>query len=203
MASVEVRKATAADIPALAHALTRSFHDDPVMTYLVPPENRLGRLRRFFEINLKHLALPLGDSYTTVGDVRGAALWAPPDKWKPSLLAQLRSAPGFLRTIGGNFRAAINLMGVVEKKHPRAPHYYLSTLGTDPDHQRKGVGSAVLEPVLRRCDEQGLPAYLESSKEANVPFYRRHGFEVTEEVHIPDGPTLWLMWREPQFSTTR
>lgn len=204
MATVEVRKATAADIPALAQALTRSFHDDPVMTYLVPEHNQLTRLRRFFEIDLKHLALPHEESYTTVGHVMGAALWAPPDKWKPPLVAQLRSAPGFLRAMGSRMRAALNLMTLVEKKHPRSPHYYLSTLGTDPDYQRKGVGSAVMQPVLDRCDEQGVPAYLESSKEVNVPFYRRHGFEVTEELRVPDGPTLWLMWREPQSpSTTR
>mgnify|MGYP000553009847 CR=1 FL=1 len=61
-------------------------------------------------------------------------------------------------------------------------------LGTDPAHQGRGVGSALMEPVLRECDEAGLHAYLESSKASNVPFYRRHGFEVTGSLDLPGGP---------------
>ena len=46
--------------------------------------------------------------------------------------------------------------------------------------------------------ETGLPAYLESSSPANVPLYRRHGFEVVEVLKAaPDAPEMWAMWREP------
>jgi predicted N-acetyltransferase YhbS len=55
-----------------------------------------------------------------------------------------------------------------------------------------------MEPVLRRADQDGVPAYLESSKERNIPYYRRFGFEVLSELHLPNGgPTLWPMWRVP------
>jgi ribosomal protein S18 acetylase RimI-like enzyme len=72
-------------------------------------------------------------------------------------------------------------------------------LGTAAGSQGKGVGSAVLAPVLKRCDEDGIGAYLESSKESNIAFYNRHGFEVTRELPLPSGgPSVWLMWREPK-----
>jgi predicted GNAT family N-acyltransferase len=29
------------------------------------------------------------------------------------------------------------------------------------------------------------------------PIYKSFGFEVTGEIRIPDGPTLWPMWRDP------
>ena len=193
---VEVRKVTPADIPEVAEALARSFHDDPVMTYVIPEKNRHARMRRLFELDIKAIALRHDESYTTVGPITGAALWAPPNKWKTPVLSLLTTAPAFLRVLGTNLRPAMRLMGAVEKQHPREPHYYLSTLGTEPDFQGKGVGSALLQPVLARCDEEGVPAFLESSKEANIPFYRRHGFEVTSELTVPGGPTLWLMWRD-------
>jgi GNAT superfamily N-acetyltransferase len=72
-------------------------------------------------------------------------------------------------------------------------------LGTAPAHQGKGVGSALMQPVLRICDEEGIPAYLESSKKANLAFYRRHGFVERDPLHVPDGgPPIWPMWREPR-----
>ena len=109
-------------------------------------------------------------------------------------------APRMLRLFGVR-RMPLILKGLatLDKAHPdEQPHYYLGILGTDPDHQGKGLGSAAMQPVLDRCDSEGLGAYLESSKEQNVPFYRRHGFEVTGEVRMPGGPPLWPMWRDPQ-----
>src|SRR5205814_297309 len=88
-------------------------------------------------------------------------------------------------------------LSIVEKCHPEDPHFYLATLGTDPGHQGEGIGSALMQPVLSMCDQEGLGAYLESSKESNIAFYSRHGFRVTEEVRMPHGPPVWLMWREP------
>ena len=51
---------------------------------------------------------------------------------------------------------------------------------------------------LARCDAECAPAYLESSNPDNVPYYERFGFEVTGEIVIPDGPSLWPMWRNPR-----
>ena len=55
-----------------------------------------------------------------------------------------------------------------------------------------------MAPVLSTCDRNGQGAYLESSKESNVPYYQRHGFDVVGEVTFTGGPTIWRMWRDPQ-----
>jgi GNAT superfamily N-acetyltransferase len=86
----------------------------------------------------------------------------------------------------------------IEDRHPTAPHWYLSVLGTDPTRQGEGLGSALLRPVLDDCDRLEIPAYLETGTERNVQFYTRHGFRVTERIELPGGPSMWLMWREPR-----
>ena len=87
----------------------------------------------------------------------------------------------------------------MDASHPEEPHWYLAVIGSDPSVRGRGFGQAVMQSRLDRCDAEHCPAYLESSKEENVPYYERFGFEVIGEFSLPDGgPTLWRMLRRPQ-----
>lgn len=192
-----VRPLTEAERDPVARMLARAFDDDPLANYIFPSSRvRPAGLRSFFTIQLRHMFLPAAESYVTE-DRSSAALWVPPGRPPLSAGAALRLLP-LVRHTGTRTVRTLRLLAAVDSHHPRQPHFYLGVLGTDPPLQGKGLGSAVMEPVLRRCDAEGVPAYLESSKERNVPFYRRHGFEVTEELRLPGAPSLWLMWREPR-----
>ena len=90
------------------------------------------------------------------------------------------------------------ILGLMEEKHPSESHYYLFLLGTRPEWQGRGLGSSLMAPVLETCDRDRVPAYLEATSERNKQLYLRHGFEVTEEIPLPDGPTMWPMWRSPR-----
>ena len=188
-----VRLATSDDVPALADALARAFDDDPLAEFAHPRAgSRPRRLAYFFRLRLRTL---LADELCFCDDRRrAAALWAPPDRWQPPPSESLRQ----VRLV--NLRAPFVLAGFarMERLHPHEPHFYLSTLGVSPEAQGQGLGSRLLAPMLERCDREGVPAYLESSKERNIAFYARHGFRVTEEMRFPRGPRLWLMWREPR-----
>ena len=70
------------------------------------------------------------------------------------------------------------LFAEVERSHPKEPHWYLSLLVVDPDWQRRGFGSRLIRPGLAAADEEGLPCYLETQKEANLAWYARFGFEL-------------------------
>ena len=55
-----------------------------------------------------------------------------------------------------------------------------------------------MQPVLERADRDRLPCYLETAKEINVSFYKKHGFEVVVEDDLPGGgPRFWTMKRDP------
>lgn len=200
---IQPRLATADDVPAMAEALALAFHDDPVMQWLFgdEPPRPMRYLRPFFtHEGRRHLGH--GTVYTADGHP-GAAYWDPPGQWKTSLLGLVRLGPTMARGIGRRTPNALRGLGRMEKAHAQHPdHFYLAVLGTRPDRQGAGVGAALMAPVLGMCDDQGIGAYLESSKESNIPYYRRHGFEVAGEVTFPGGPTVWPMWRDPRPAPT-
>jgi GNAT superfamily N-acetyltransferase len=197
--TVVVRKAELTDSGPLATALARAFYDDPVMTWLIPNDaRRVKRLTTLFDLELRYVHLPHEETYTTA-ELSAGALWGPPDKWRTPPVSVLRTLPRLGLALGVRLPASLRFISTIEKVHPRQPHWYLAVLGTEPASQGKGVGSALLAPILQRCDRDGTPAYLESSKESNISFYRRHGFEVTSTIDLPrGGPRVWPMWREPR-----
>jgi ribosomal protein S18 acetylase RimI-like enzyme len=192
------RRATDADVPALAGALARAFFDDPVTNWAwKPDELRMAALDRFQATRLRQLIVH--QEVWCTEDRASAALWAPPGHWRASPKETLEVLRCFLapRLLA---RMPIVALGweLLERGHPREPHYYLAVLGTDPPAQGHGAGSAVLAGVLEQCDRDGIGAFLESSKESNIAFYARHGFRVTEEVKLLRGPSMWKMWRDPR-----
>ena len=193
------RPAVAADVPPLVAMLVRAFEDDPVANFMFAGDRRRDRgLRAFFTSQIRHQYLPDGHVYTTDG-VDGAAVWAPPHAVRNGLkeLVELLPAAPFL--VSSRAHRALRLLFEVDALRPKEPHWYLATLGTEPTRQGKGVGSGLVHSMIDRIDESGRPAYLESSKERNVPFYARFGFEVVDELHSEmGGPPIWRMWREPR-----
>jgi GNAT superfamily N-acetyltransferase len=185
--------------PDAARALALAFQDDPVMTWCFPnADSRRRILGAGFFLFLNEVWLPGGESFTS-RDGAGASCWLAPGNWHLPARRQLAMLPALARIARARTPRFLRLMALIEGKHPgERQHWYLPALGVRPERQGQGLGSKLMFPILARCDDQGLPAYLEASSPRNRDLYERHGFEATDEVAPRGGPPIWLMWREPR-----
>ena len=190
-----VRAAAAADLRAMSLALARAFRDDPVHRWILPGELDWALWSAGFFAMVARDSLRSDASWTTDAH-EGAALWFPPYPKPASRRERAAMIARWLVSLGRRAGDVGREMARMERARPLEPHWYLAVIGTDPRHQRRGVGSALLAPVLARCDAERTPAYLESSKRANIPFYERHGFRVVGELQFRGGPCVWRMQRE-------
>jgi ribosomal protein S18 acetylase RimI-like enzyme len=177
--------------------LARAFRDNPLNVAVIGPDPE-RRLR----VNLHgaRALLPTALAHGLVlasreqGQVHGVLIATAPFGWPlpaPSFGVMLR------RVLGQGLRVARRwslVFDALARVHPSAPHGYLATLGVAPEAQRRGAGSALLEHWLGLVDGDGVPAWLETDREANLSFYRRAGFEVALRTQVL-GATVWCMSR--------
>jgi len=203
--SPAVRAARRGEAALLGQVLADAFAGDPVFAWLIPPQlpGRDDRLRTFFT-SMSRSYLRRGKPCYLTADASAAALWAGPGAWAmPLSHVILEAAPSGL-AFRRHLLRALRTQLQVERLHSAqlAPHWYLGYLGTRRDRQGEGLGTQMLQHVLAGLDTDGMPAYLESSSERNLPLYERNGFRVVGELQaLGHGPAIWRMWREPQPRT--
>jgi RimJ/RimL family protein N-acetyltransferase len=197
-----IREGTAEDVPAIGRAMADAFHDDPVVSwYWRKPDRRPEHLAGWFSLIARIHYLPHGKVFVSEdgGDISGCSMWARPGHWRFSAHDEFRAARYAIPHLGLRLPLASIAMRRMESKHPESPHWYLSTLGVRSAGQGRGLGSRLMFEILSHCDQEQVPAYLESSSEGSRALYERHGFETVEVLDLPrKGPPLWLMWRTPK-----
>lgn len=198
---VDVRDARRQDAEALATIAAAAFYDDPVMCWAFPDPNlRLAQLESIFTGFVRDFVPDRGtvhvldEACVTFWREPGFAHGTPP----PSDGAEPPD-PGDAALFPEDvLERLIALDQAMAAAHPHDRHWYLNVIATEPERQGAGLGWRTMAPVLAICDADGLPAYLESSNPKNMTLYRRQGFEQTGEIPLPDGPSLYPMWREPR-----
>lgn len=195
--AIDVRVATRDEVGQVAASLATAFYDDPVTSFVYPSDStRLRHLEIVFATQAR--ALWKQREIHMTDDSSSAAIWARPGEWKMSTLGLLRA------TVPVTLRTRPKLAGLrgylgTDRLHPDEPHWYLELLGTVPAQQGNGLGAHVLAPVLRQCDEEGVPVWTWSSNEGNLAFYHRHGFEVLDKLDFaPGGPPIFPIRRNPR-----
>ena len=196
------RRTAGRDLPMLVETLVAAFVDDPVMTWCVPDAQRRPQiLGALFEIAVD-VNQPYGELYVTDPLPVAGAVWVPSGS-QPTGEDAVQLYTWYVEAAEEYADRVVAILERMDECHPQEPHDYLFLLGTRPEWQSRGLGSALLREVLEHCDREGRPAYLEASSEGNRRLYRRHGFEMTGEIRFPDGPSMWPMWREPRSGRSR
>jgi len=194
---------TDADVERVVPALVRSFDGDPLFGWIEPrPEPRAAFVEAFMRA-LAWRSHLFAEAFTTAPEPLGASLWKGPDlgRLSPQQLARcgLDRVDDVLDAAARERFAAVDVVeDVLEEKVP-LPRWYLGVLGVDPTHQARGWGARLMKPILDRADAAGLPVSLETMREGNIAYYRRHGFEVAARFEVAAGaPACWVMRRPAQ-----
>ena len=192
----DLRKAGPADARQLADITADAFAEDPVMRWMLGSPRAI---QSTFRVLAREMYVPSGLCYLHGNS--GAAMWMPPGQAaSPSVLGKLKLAIGLMfHGSKGAMDRALEAGATMEKHHPKEPHMYLFTIGSTQAARGKGIGKALLAPVLEACDRESVPVYLENSNPANTGFYGAHGFVPVGEFFPGEGsPAMMPMWREPK-----
>ena len=194
-----VRRASLSDLDAAVETLVASHQDYIWERWALGASDRIERLRLVYAADVGRVGIPHGEVWMS-DDGCSVAVWLHRD-------AQAVIRPDDVdhldRVAAAVFGDRLHLIEEVERmigeRRPRGD-WHLSTMGTRPTRQRRGLGSAVLGPRLAALDTEKETATLETSEVSNVEFYGRLGFQVVACLDdLPHGaPVTWVMVREPQ-----
>ena len=193
-----IRRIRLRDHPSSIQVLARAFRDSPLNRAVIGESDRSRRLRSnlFGTRTLLRVAAAHGAVWVAHrnGDIIGALVGTAPNGYPlppPSLLARLVCSLGQGWSVARRWG---DVFSRLDEIHLIEPHWYLGTLGIDPDHQGRGVGTAMLRHWLEFATGDPAPIYLETDRVANVSFYQRQGFEVVRETEVL-GTKIWCMRR--------
>ena len=197
----DVRSAAVAELDGLTTTISLAFHDDPTWSWAFPDAARRQEQYSVFWRFVIAGALRYPWVLRTAG-YEAVAVWIPPGGTELAEADEERLEPLLKTLVGARSAEVMELLARFDSAHPSGPpHYYLSLLGTHPDHRGRGIGMGLLRDCLARIDSEHMPAYLESSNPANNQRYERFGFEAVGEFFPPgreSGPPLTTMWRGPR-----
>lgn len=191
---MEVRFATESDVDGITATLVAAFHADPLWSWAFPQGGLDALWRLLVASAMRYSLIRVAD------DCAAASVWIPPGGTELTTEEEASLGPLLEGQIGSRATQVLELFERMERAHPAGPpHYYLSLLGTHPDHRGKGLGMALLADNLAKIDSEEMPAYLESSNPQNDPRYERLGFVRVGDFERPGGQlTCSTMWREPR-----
>jgi GNAT superfamily N-acetyltransferase len=187
-----IRIASRSDLNRLTTTVSAALSDDPLSNWVFPEADKLALWWHFSIDN----ALRYGWVWVA-GDYAAVSVWIPPGSAE---LAETESAylPLLRELVRERASAILQLFRLYEAARRKDRlHYYLTFLGTHPDHRGTGLGVSLLKHNLDLIDAERMPAYLAVSDPIAEESYKRVGFTRIGGFSTPDGSyRVATMWRD-------
>jgi GNAT superfamily N-acetyltransferase len=176
-----VRRAARPDVPRLAATLAAAYPDYRWTSWALPEDGRAQRLHRWAEVCAGLAGVDAGTTWVT-DDCSSVAAWTAPGAPAPAADLQAVLDRDLPKVFGPRHRVVLASERLAAPGKPAEPHWWLDAVGTRPAHRRAGWGAAVLQPVLDRCDDDGVPAALIAYTSTAVRWFQRFGFATTHST---------------------
>ena len=202
--TVEAVRLAADQVHEAGEVLGGICGEDPLWAYVVPDGAKRTRqaMARVGRALVEH-GRRVGEVYATPHPIDGVAIWLPPESalgeaGRSVRWLALASAAGLGPAGVARFVRASLGMDRARRRGIAGPHWQLLILGVISSQRRRGIGSALIAPMLARADAEGVPCAAACLGPRGVLFCRRHGFEVVGDDDLPGaGPRFWTMRRHP------
>jgi GNAT superfamily N-acetyltransferase len=178
-------------LPEATDMLARAFMTNPLHVAVFGP-GALEKNREFFRVGLSVMKGPklvAFDKSRIVGFIH----WVTSPQCQLSALEKLRMMPTMIGGFG--FGAALGVgawLSAWNKQDPQESHVHLGPIGVSPDMRGQRLGQRLMEKYCDELARTGKIGYLETDRRENVQFYRRFGFEITQQTAIK-GVTNYFM----------
>ena len=191
-------------IPRAMECLKDAFKDDPLWREVFKNDpDKDKALSGFYTCPLLY-GMKFGQVYATSPAIEGVAAWVPGKYANMTMWGMLRcGALSYGMKMGRESTANLSIvskqLGPERKRLMKNKRYlYLMIIGISSAKQGQGHGSKLMEAMKEVCDRERLYLYLETEKEENLHFYKKHGFTVLDKIvfkklNLP----MWLMERKP------
>jgi len=164
--------------------LTQSFKDNRSVNYIIMQDNeREQRLRKLMIYSFK-VCYRFGKVFLS-NDKKGCALVILPEKKKTTLWSIYLDIVLIFSSIGLlNIKKAMKRESKISKLQCKGQIYYLWFIGVHPGEQHKGIGSNLLNDLIKDASLDGRIICLETSTVKNIPWYEKFGFEIYNELDL-------------------
>lgn len=176
-------KADRSDKKTVVDILSQSFDDNKSVNYILPQDAlRTRRLSRLMEYSFDYCLL-FGEVWLS-GDKSACVLLITPRKKRSSFRSILLDIRLIIGCIGlSNVQKAMRRETLIQQQHPANGQFiYCWFIGVLPSSQHRGIGTQLMKQLIDRAGQVGLPVYLETSMERNLPWYQKLGFTIYQEM---------------------